>query len=126
IVVQNLDSANDSANIESDVAVMAPPRQYTAQNLLVRPQSVPRDPDLILSISAEDAGWDYISFQARRLASGNSWTFQTGENELALVNLSGRYSVTSNRGSWQGIGGRRNVFEGAAHALYLPRHTEFS
>lgn len=105
---------------------MAQPRQYTAQNLLVRPQSDLQAPNLTLSITPEAAGWDYISFQARRLASGQQWSWQTGDNELALVNLSGRYAVQSNRGNWQGIGGRRNVFEGAAHALYLPRHTDFT
>jgi len=42
------------------------------------------------------------------------------------VNLSGRYTVRSNRGQWSGIGTRKNVFEGAAHALYLPRHSEFT
>ncbi len=67
--------------------------QYTAANLLLSPGVVPDDPDLILSISPETAGWEYISFQARRLAAGASWSFQTGENELALVNLSGRYAV---------------------------------
>lgn len=105
---------------------MSQPRQYTAENLLVRPQNYAHDPDCILFITPEEAGWDYISFQARRLATGQQWSWRTGENELALVNLSGRYSVTSNRGSWQGIGGRRNVFEGAAHALYLPRNTDFT
>lgn len=105
---------------------MSQPRQYTAQDLLVRPQSDPHDPNLILSITPESAGWDYISFQARRLAAGEQWSWQTGENELALVNLTGRYSVRSNRGEWSHIGGRSNVFAGAAHALYLPRHTEFT
>jgi 5-deoxy-glucuronate isomerase len=105
---------------------MSQTRQYTAQNLLVRPQIYPDDPDLILSISPEGAGWDFISFQARRLATSRQWSWQTGNNELAIVNLTGRYRVTSNRGEWQGIGGRRNVFEGAAHALYLPRHTNFT
>ena len=98
--------------------------QYTADNLLIRPESDPDDPGLILSITPERVGWDYISFQARRLAEGASWSFDTGECELAIANLSGRYSVQSNRGKWHGIGGRGNVFEGAAHALYLPRHTE--
>lgn len=105
---------------------MAQPRQYTAQNLLVRPQNQTGDPDLVLSVTPEEAGWDYISFQVRRLSQGQAWSWQSGENELALVNLSGRYRVHSNRGDWQEIGGRRNVFEGAAHALYLPRHTEFT
>ncbi len=98
---------------------MSRPRQFTAQNLLVRPQDKAEDPDLILSITPDEAGWDFISFQAWRLATKQQWSWQTGENELALVNLTGRYSVISSRGNWQGIGGRRTVFEGAGHALYL-------
>ncbi|MEZ4673298.1 MAG: hypothetical protein R2932_03525 [Caldilineaceae bacterium] len=42
--------------------------QYTAENLLVRPTSHPGDPDCLLSVTPEEAGWDYISFQIRRLA----------------------------------------------------------
>jgi 5-deoxy-glucuronate isomerase len=100
--------------------------QYTADNILVKPVVFPDDPDLILSITPQQAGWEYISFQARRLAVNQSWSFQSGGNELAIVNLSGRYSVSSNRGQWSGIGSRKDVFAGAAHALYLPRRTEFT
>lgn len=99
---------------------------YTAANLLISPIQSADDPDLILSITPEQAGWDYISFQARRLNAGDSWSFETGENELALVNLSGRYAVRSNRGNWPAIGGRKDVFQSAAHALYLPRRTAFT
>jgi 5-deoxy-glucuronate isomerase len=100
--------------------------QYTAANLLVHPVKDADDPGLILSITPDSAGWEYISFQARRLQRGERWSFETGENELAIVNLSGRYTVVSNRGEWSGIGGRKDVFAGAGHALYLPRDTEFS
>jgi len=100
--------------------------QYTAENLLVRPEFSPEDPDRILSITPENAGWDYISFEVRRLAAGQTWRFATIGHELALVNLSGRYTVRSNRGEWEGVGGRKNPFAGAAHALYLPRGTQFS
>jgi 5-deoxy-glucuronate isomerase len=101
-------------------------KQYTSENILIHPSPSGTDPGLILSITPESAGWEYISFQVRRLATGESWQFQTGENELALVNLSGRYAVTSDKGAWSGIGGRRSPFEGAAHALYLPRRTAFT
>lgn len=100
--------------------------QYTPDNILVCPAQDPRDPDLVLSITPETAGWDYISFQARRLGLGESWSFESGECELAFVNLTGRYNVKSSRGSWSGIGGRSSVFSGAAHALYLPRRTDFT
>jgi 5-deoxy-glucuronate isomerase len=99
--------------------------RYSAENLLRRPIFDPNDMDLILDITLENAGWTYISFQARRLAQGKSWPFESGDNELVIVNLSGRYTVRSNRGEWTGVGGRKTVFESAAHALYLPRGTEF-
>ncbi len=100
--------------------------QYTSENVLIRSTHDPHDPDRILSITPEVAGWEYISFQARRLATGQSWSFRSGENELAIVNLSGTYTVQSNRGNWSGIGNRENVFTGAAHVLYLPRHIDFT
>jgi 5-deoxy-glucuronate isomerase len=99
--------------------------QYTAQNILVRPVNDPADPDLILSITPQQAGWDYISFQARRLAAGKKWSFNTGENELALIVLGGCFTVSSNRGAWAGLD-RISVFSSAAYALYLPRHTDFT
>ena len=100
--------------------------RYTAGNILVKPSVFEDDPDLILSVTPEQAGWQYISFQVRQLAANQSWSFRTGENELAIVDLSGRYAVDSNRGRWTGIGGRKNVFQSAAHALYLPRQSEFT
>ncbi len=100
--------------------------RYTADNMLVRPLADSRDTDLILEVTPQSAGWEYISFQARRLDEGKTWSFDTGENEFAFVNLSGRYRVDSNRGSWAGIGGREDVFSGGAHALYLPRRSSLT
>lgn len=99
--------------------------QYTNQNILVHPSKDPQDPDLILAVTPESAGWDLISFQARCLVAGKEWTFASGENELAIVLLSGAISVRSTRGSWPGLK-RKNVWTSAATALYLPRHTEFT
>jgi 5-deoxy-glucuronate isomerase len=99
--------------------------QYTPDTLIVRPDGLAADADLIVSVTPDSAGWDYISFQARRLADGGRWSFASGENELAIVPLSGRYAVRSSRGEWPNVGGRRTVFEGATHALYLPRRTGF-
>jgi len=99
--------------------------QYTAENLLIRPASNPQDPDLILSITPKQAGWSYISFQVRRLPAGKSWSFSSGENELAIVVLSGCLTVNSKQGSWAGLD-RINVFSGPAYAVYLPRRTDFT
>ena len=105
---------------------MSTPRHYTADDLLVRPVHFPNDPGLVLQVTPESAGWDYISFQVRRLGAGESWSFASGENELALVDLTGRFAVRSNRGEWPVIGGRASVFAGGAHVLYLPRRSDFS
>ncbi len=99
---------------------------YTAEKILIKPTTHPNDPTLMLSVTPEMAGWDYINFEVRHVEAGQQWSFATGEHELAFVNLTGVYNVTSNRGEWSGIGGRKSVFEGAAHALYLPRQTEFT
>ncbi|MCB9102316.1 MAG: 5-deoxy-glucuronate isomerase [Anaerolineales bacterium] len=99
--------------------------QYTIENMLVRSTSDPADPDLILSVTPEQAGWDYISFQVRQLATGKTWSFSSGDNELAIVILTGNIAVDSNRGEWRGLE-RENIFTSAAAALYLPRQTNFT
>jgi 5-deoxy-glucuronate isomerase len=99
--------------------------QYTTENLLVRPSNDRQDPDLILVVTPELAGWDLISFQARRLGAGKEWSFDSGPNELAIILLSGAISVRSRRGSWHGLE-RKDVWTSAATALYLPRDTEFT
>lgn len=98
---------------------------YTPESLLVRPLPDPDDPGRLIRVTPASAGWDLISFEVRQLEPGGEWSFDTGENELALVNLTGRFTVASDRGRWTGIGGRASVFEDAAHALYLPRRTRF-
>jgi 5-deoxy-glucuronate isomerase len=94
--------------------------QYTADNLVMHPGNA-ADPDVIVEVTPERAGWAYISFQVRRLGAGQGWTFATGDHELGLVPLSGSLRVESSRGTWAGVGGRTNVFSGLPHALYLPR-----
>lgn len=104
---------------------MKPPKQYTTENLLVCPATDSLDPDLILAVTPESAGWDFISFQARRLSAGKEWSFSSGGNELAIVLLSGAISIRSNRGTWNGLE-RKDVWTSAAPALYLPRNTDFT
>jgi len=99
--------------------------QYTTENLLVCPSTDTQDPDLILAVTPESAGWDFISFQARKLRTGNQWPFSSGENELAIILLSGAISIRSTRGSWHDLE-RKDVWTSAATALYLPRNTEFT
>lgn len=100
-------------------------RQYDASNLVYHPGNS-TDPALIVEITPEKAGWQNIHFQVRKLQASGSWSFATGENELALVVLSGVVEVGSNRGDWTRVGGRDNVFSGPPYALYLPRQTFFT
>ena len=76
-------------------------------------------------IIAEDAGWEFLNFNARILKKGQVWKGFTGENEYGIILLSGDYSVKTDQGNWKTRNGRKHVFEGIAHTLYLSRNTEF-
>lgn len=76
-------------------------------------------------VSKEDGGWQYLNFEARLMKKGESWKGETGNNEYGIILLSGNYSVKSDKGNWKTVNGRKNVFAGIAHTLYLPRHTSF-
>lgn len=98
-------------------------RDYTAESLLFRSQAHAGDPGLLLNITPEAAGWEFISFQVRRRNAGEIWQFSTVDEELAIVTLAGTYRVATNHGDWNDFGARPNVFAGTAHTLYLPRGT---
>lgn len=99
--------------------------QYSHQNLIVHPPKTD-DPSLITSVSPQQAGWDTIHFEVRRLTPGRAWNWSTGASELALVVLGGRLDVASDRGAWQDVGKRSSVFDGLPEALYLPPNTTFT
>ncbi|HEX5807390.1 MAG TPA: 5-deoxy-glucuronate isomerase [Anaerolineales bacterium] len=79
-----------------------------------------------IRVTPESAGWDHLSFAARRMIRGNTWDFETSENELALVVLGGTCQVTSNVNHWMEMGRRPNVFAGMPYTLYLPPRTRFT
>lgn len=76
-------------------------------------------------ISKEDGGWPYLNFAARMMRRGETWRSDTGDNEYAIILLGGNYRVHTDKGNWETINGRKDVFSGIAHSLYLPRHTSF-
>jgi 5-deoxy-glucuronate isomerase len=73
----------------------------------------------------ETFGFEYLSFQTRKLTAGGEATGQTGSSELAIVLLGGVCSVESSAGSFCRVGGRTDVFSGCPHAVYLPIATSF-
>jgi 5-deoxy-glucuronate isomerase len=78
------------------------------------------------SITSKEAGWDYLNFNALTLKKGEKWVHNTGNNELLITLMGGNFSVESNIGSWKTINGRKDVFSGLPHGLYLPPQTSFT
>jgi 5-deoxy-glucuronate isomerase len=79
-----------------------------------------------IRLTSQTAGWESLNFAARLMKGGETWRYETAENELALVVLGGICSVRSNRGDWLKIGRRSDVFQGMPYTLYLPRRTVFT
>ncbi|GHV61751.1 5-deoxy-glucuronate isomerase [Bacteroidia bacterium] len=78
------------------------------------------------SITAKDADWSYLNFSARTMKRGETWTENTQNHEYCIVLLGGNFSVKSDKGEWRTVNGRKDVFSGLPHALYLPAHTQFA
>lgn len=77
------------------------------------------------SVLKEETGWQFLNFQARLMAKGEKWMGNTEGNEYAIILLGGNYSVKTDKGNWETVNGRKDVFSGIAHSLYLPRNTQF-
>lgn len=78
-----------------------------------------------LSVRPESVGFEYLTFEVRKLVAGESYVGATGANELCAVILGGRCAVDSSAGSWSRIGTRAHVFSGLPWAVYLPIATSF-
>lgn len=91
--------------------------------LLVNPKT---DSKVYHKVTPESANWNYLNFEARTMKLGESWEHQTQENEMVIVLLSGNFKVDSDQGNWETINGRKDVFNGIAHTLYLPRNSKFN
>ena len=77
------------------------------------------------STNTKKAGWNLLNFNSRILKKGEEWKNNTGNYEYGIILMSGDYSVKSDKGNWKTFNGRKSVFHGIAHTLYLPRNTEF-
>ncbi|MEE3035239.1 MAG: 5-deoxy-glucuronate isomerase [Bacteroidota bacterium] len=91
--------------------------------LLVKPKT---KTGIYQQISAEKADWNWLNFEARLMKKGEKWDFETKEYEIGIVLLGGNFKVESNKGAWETKNGRKDVFSGVAHTLYLPRETTFT
>ncbi len=71
-------------------------------------------------------GMKLTTFGILSLEKGNTYTADTGDNEVALVILGGKCSVKGKDFSFAEVGGRKDVFSGKPHTVYLPFHTEYT
>ena len=94
--------------------------------LLIRPTPSAGSSAQTMLVTWERSGFEYLTFRAQHMVKGESFTDETGNNELGLVMLGGRCSVESSEGSWLDIGNRAHVFSGLPYALYLPIETTFT
>lgn len=83
------------------------------------------EPGIFAAVTPARAGWEYLTMEARRLHTGMTWTAETGDYEYVHVLLGGECCVTVGDTDYL-LGGRRDVFSGRPHAIYLPRRTAFT
>lgn len=91
--------------------------------LVVRPDT---DKTAYQEFTAAEAGWNFLNMEARQMKKGEQWTGNTGGSEYIFVLLGGNFSAVTSAGTWRTENGRKNVFSGLPHALYLPPNTGFS
>lgn len=65
-------------------------------------------------------------FAILRLAQGESYSCDSGEFEVALVLLGGTCAVSGENFEFPEVGGRKDVFSGKPHTVYLPRRTRYT
>jgi len=78
------------------------------------------------NITSSEAGWEFLNFEARTLKKEEIWSHNTGGHELLIVLLGGNFSVQSDTNHWKTRNGRKDVFSGLPHGLYLPPKTSFT
>lgn len=89
-------------------------------HLLSRP-TTPQANGQIQNISPASAKWDYVGFEVYQLSKGQKATFDTADQEVCMVIMSGKADVNTKQESWPDIGKRMSVFEQQApYAVYAP------
>ena len=93
------------------------------QQILVKSQ---KGSPIYQHFTSTDAGWNHLNFTARQMNKDDKWKGNTGNNEYMFVLMGGNFSAQTSRGNWKTENGRKDVFSGLPHALYLPPDTSFS
>lgn len=67
-----------------------------------------------------DGDLKLTEFGIINLKKGGKYSTDSGKNEVALIILGGKCSVTGNSFEFKSIGGRKDVFSGKPHTVYIP------
>lgn len=63
-----------------------------------------------------------LEFGMIELSYGDEITYDTQDKETAFILLGGQCDFAFDDVVWKNVGGRRSVFEGKAHSVYMPRN----
>ncbi len=83
------------------------------------------DTETYQTITTAGAGWNHLNFMARLLKTGQNWIGFTDDSEYLFVSMGGNFLAKTSHGTWKTSHGRKDVFSGLPHALFLPPQTEF-
>ena len=98
--------------------------KYTSETMLVRAEDS-GGTGIFARVSPQEAGWELLNMEARRMNSGEKWAGESGGFEYAHVILGGVCNIRTSQGDFLNIGRRPDVFSGMPYAVYLSRNTEF-
>ncbi|MDD4414227.1 MAG: 5-deoxy-glucuronate isomerase [Oscillospiraceae bacterium] len=76
--------------------------------------------------SKENSACKMLEIDMLRLAKGQTYVYDEKDKEYALIILGGTCTVTGKGLEYKGVGKRKNVFDGPATALYIPRNIKFT
>ncbi|OLQ72208.1 5-deoxy-glucuronate isomerase [Photobacterium proteolyticum] len=73
-------------------------------------------------ITPESAGWGYVGFEVYQLEVGQSLTMSASDNEVCLVLVGGKATVTTDTACFENIGDRMGPFERKKpYAVYVAK-----
>ena len=82
------------------------------------------DDMIVLDVSPQSAGWNYLSFRMIKISGGQIYLHNTRDTELALVPIEGAGSIEAGQSRFNLS--RKGVFQEKPQVLYLPPRTEFA
>ena len=77
-------------------------------------------------ISKQNSSCKLVEIDMVRLADGESKKYNEKDKEYGLLILGGKCTVTGDGFEYKNIGKRKDVFDGPATCVYVPRNKEFT